>query len=96
MQDFLRERLTEEELEQYETYDAIAVICSQFVVWPALIGLICFATGQSSIAYGCWIIALIALPFMLSVGQKARALLKVAEERYISIMEGGGGYQPPY
>ena len=94
MQDFLRDRLTAEEIEQYETYDALAVLCSQFLVWPGLLGLICYATGQSWIAMVCWMIALVALPLMLRTGQKARALLKIAEARYLAIM--GGGYQKPY
>ena len=90
MQDFLRDRLTPEELERYETYDGLAVVFTQFLIWPALLGLICYATGQTTIATICGGISLIALPLMLMIGRKARALLKVAEERYLSIM---GGYQ---
>ena len=86
MQDFLRDRLTEEEIETYETYDALAVLSSQFLVWPTLIGLICYASNMASAAYVCWMIALVALPLMLFTGQKARAMLKVAEKRYLAIM----------
>lgn len=90
MQDFLRDRLNAEELERYETYDALAVLATQFLVWPALLGLICYATNQTTIAAVCGSIAVFALPAMLFTGQKARAILKVAEQRYLSLM--GGGY----
>jgi hypothetical protein len=90
MQDFLRDRLTAEELERYETFDALAVIATQFLVWPALLGLICYATSQTTIATVCATIAAVALPCMLFTGQKARAILKIAETRYLSLM--GGGY----
>jgi hypothetical protein len=96
MQDFLRDRLTEDEIETYETYDGLALLCSQFLVWPALVALICFGVGQTHIALVCVVIALIALPLMLVTGQKARAILKIAEERYIALVGGGSNYQPPY
>lgn len=86
MQDFLKDRLTKEEVEQYELYDSLAVVCSQFLVWPALLGLICYATQMRSTAFVCWAISLVALPLMLLTGQRARALLKVAEKRYLAIM----------
>lgn len=90
MQDFLRQRLTADELERYEFYDALAVISSQFLVWPALLGLICYATSQTTIATVCVTISAIALPCMLITGRMARAMLKVAEARYLALM--GGGY----
>ena len=83
MQDFLRDRLTAEELQTYETYDGLAVVCSQFLVWPALLALICYATGQTYIAIVCGVVALIALPLMLTTGQKARAILKTVSAMFL-------------
>jgi len=92
VQDFLRDRLTAEEREKYETYDGWAVVFSQFLVWPGLLGAICATTGQTTIAALCWAIAIVSLPLMLWIGGKARALLKVAEKRYLELMEGPRGY----
>ncbi|MCB1509888.1 MAG: hypothetical protein KDJ36_03215 [Hyphomicrobiaceae bacterium] len=86
MQDFLRDRLSKDEIERYELYDGLAVICTQFMVWPGLLGLICYASQMRSAAFVCWAIAAVALPLMLLTGQRARALLKVAEKRYLAIM----------
>ncbi|HUS97537.1 MAG TPA: hypothetical protein VMX97_12425 [Hyphomicrobiaceae bacterium] len=86
MQDFLRDRLTNEEVERYEMYDGLAVIATQFLVWPALLGLMLSATGQTTAARVCWVIAIVALPLMLFLGRRARALLKVAEDRYLALM----------
>lgn len=86
MQDFLRDRLTNAEIEQYETYDSLAVVFSQLIVWPGLLGMVCYASQMPKTAQICWIVSLVALPLMLVTGGRARELLKVAEKRYLAIM----------
>ncbi len=87
MQDFLADRLSKDELSAYERYDALAMVAAQLFVWPGLLALICAITQQTSIAWTCGIISAIALPCMLVIGRQARKILKLAEARYLAVMD---------
>ena len=86
MDDVLRQRLSPEELEQYDTYDKRASIASHFVVWPLIAGLVSFAAGKPHNTVVCLVIVAIAFPIVVLMGRRAGALRVLAEERYAAIL----------
>ncbi len=86
MDDVLRKRLSEEELELYDTYDRRASIASHFVVWPLIAALVSYAAGRMHNVILCLVIAAIAFPVVVLMGRRAGALRVTAEQRYAAIM----------
>jgi hypothetical protein len=86
MDEVLRRRLSEEELELYDTYDRRASIAAHFVVWPLIAGLVSFATGHIHNTVVCLAITAVAFPFVVLMGRRAGALRAAAEQRYAAIM----------
>lgn len=86
MDEVLRKRLSEEELQRYDTYDRRASIASHFVVWPLIAGLVSFAGGRVHNTVVCLVIAAIAFPIVVIMGRRAGAIRVTAEQRYAAIM----------
>lgn len=86
MDDVLRQRLSPEELEEYDTYDRRASTAAHFVVWPLIAAFILFAAGNGRYSMLCLGIALIAFPIVVLMGRRAGALRVLAEERYAAIL----------
>ena len=90
MDDVLRKRLSEDELEKYDRYDRRAMIAGNFVVWPGIAGAISYSTDRYPSAILCLVIVVAAFPVMLIMGKQARRLRELAESRYAAIMGHGG------
>ena len=86
MLDFLRQRLTPEEQEQFDTYDGRAALASHFLVWPSIIALALYASGMVNTAIVFAAVAAVALAVLLRMAKRARALREIAEERYRAII----------
>ena len=86
MDDILRKRLSEQELELYDRFDGRAGIAGHFVVWPAIAGAISYSGSRYLPAMICLVIVLIAFPVLLIMGKKAKRLRELAENRYAGIM----------
>ena len=86
MQDAFRQRLSSKEVEDYDLYDSRAALCSYFVVWPGIAGLMCYAGGRPHLAIVCAVIVALAIPGMLFFARRARRLRELAEERYLAIV----------
>lgn len=86
MLDVLRQRLTPEEREQFDTYDGRAALACHFLVWPTLLAIAFYFSGRFNTSLICAGVAAVALPVMLAMARRARALREIAEERYRAIM----------
>ena len=86
MDDVLRKRLSSEELEQYDMFDRRASIAGHFVVWPAIAGAISYSAGKVGSSWLCLVIVLVAFPFMVIMGKRAKKLREMAEARFGAIM----------
>jgi len=86
MDDILRKRLSEQEIELYDRYDRRASIAGHFVVWPAIAGAISYSGSRYLPATICLVIVLVAFPVLLIMGKQARRLRELAESRYAGIM----------
>ena len=86
MLDILRQRLSEEEREQYDVYDGRASLASHFLVWPGILAIAFYYSGMLNTALIFAVVAALALPVMLFMARRARALRELAEERYEAIV----------
>ncbi|MBU1175335.1 MAG: hypothetical protein KKH72_08015 [Alphaproteobacteria bacterium] len=86
MDDVLRKRLSEEELEKYDLYDRRASIAGHFVVWPGIAGLVSYFSSRPGSAIVCLVIVLAAFPVVVLMGRRASQLRELAEQRYGAIM----------
>ena len=86
MFDFLRQRLSEEEQAQYDRYDGLAAFACHFLMWPLILAIAFYYSGLTGTAMLFFAVASIALPIMLVMAKRARAIRELAEERYAAIM----------
>ena len=86
MFDFLRQRLSEEEQEAYDRYDGRAALACHFLMWPLILAFAFYYSGLTRTALLFFSIAAVALPIMLLMARRARAIRELAEERYAAIM----------
>ncbi len=86
MDDVLRKRLSTEECENYDRYDRRASLAGHFVVWPAIMGLISYYGGKPFSPLICLAIVAVAFPVMVTMGNRAKKLRLIAENRYGAIM----------
>lgn len=86
MLDFLRQRLTPEEQEQFDTYDGRAALASHFMVWPGIIAVALYASGLVNTAVMFAVVSVVGLAVLLRMAKRARALREIAEERYRAIL----------
>lgn len=86
MLDFLRQRLTPEEQEQFDIYDGRAALASHFMVWPGIIAVALYASGLVNTAVMFAVVSVVGLAVLLRMAKRARALREIAEERYRAIL----------
>ena len=86
MLDILRQRLSEEEREQYDSYDGRASLASHFLVWPGILAIAFYYSGMLNTALIFAIVAGLALPIMLIMARRARGMRELAEERYEAVV----------
>ena len=86
MFDVLRQRLSEEEQEQYDRYDGRAALACHFLMWPLILAFAFYYSGLTRTALLFFAISAVALPIMLIMAKRARAIREMAEERYAAIM----------
>ena len=86
MFDVLRQRLSEEEQEQYDRYDGRAALACHFLMWPLILAFAFYYSGLTRTALLFFAISAVALPIMLIMAKRARAIRELAEERYAAIM----------
>lgn len=90
MDDLLRKRLSEEELEAYDRFDQRASIAGHFLVWPAIFGLISYAGSKYASAMVCLALVVVSFPVIVIMGRRASRLRELAQSRY----EGSAGDEP--
>ncbi len=88
MLDILRQRLSEEEQDDYDRYDGRAALACHFMMWPLIAAIAFYYSRMTNTALIFLVIAAVALPVMLFNARRARGLRQLAEERYRAIMLG--------
>lgn len=86
MLDFLRQRLSEEEREEFDKYDGRASLASHFLVWPGILALAFYAAGMVNTALIFLVVAVVALAVLLRMAKRARAMRELAEKRYETLI----------
>ena len=86
MLDILRNRLSQEEQERYDMFDGRAAMASHFLVWPGILAVAFYYSGMINTATIFAVVAAVALPVMLVMARRARALRELAEKRYMAIL----------
>ena len=86
MLDFLRQRLSPQEQEEFDKYDGRAALASHFLVWPSVLAIAFYASGLVNTALIFLVVAVVALAVLLRMAKRARAMRELAEKRYEALI----------